>query len=262
MQPDSDVEDALGLVSKRCDVLALLDGERVPKRRIEAELECSRSTVNRAVAALSDAGLVNDAPGGCRTTVVGSLLLEQYEAYVRAASDVLEGREVLESLPPGADFDPSVLADAEVSTPGGSSPYEAYHAFEALLGAADDRVRVYVPAFTNPRGIELARDLAERVDLELVFDADLLGELRNDTPDAMTALFDLEGVTGYETTAGPDYTVAVVDAESETKGGVVVHTPEKELAGVIVTSDPDATRWLERRFSEIRADSERLDGLA
>lgn len=256
---DPDIDAVLDLVAKRHDVLRLLDGERVPKRRIVDDLEYSRSTVNRAVAVLADAGLVDDAPRGPRTTAVGSMLLARYDEYVASATDVLRGRAVLASLPPETDLDPIVLADAEVRTPDGSSPYEVIPAVEGLFGRAAGPVRVYVPTFTNPRGIDLARELAAVVDLEIVFDAGLLEELRADIPDDMAELFDLERFTGYETSTGPAYTVIVVTTESGPEGGVVIHTEARELAGCVVTGDPDAVRWLEARFSEIRADSERVD---
>lgn len=260
MAPDQDAEETLDLVADRADLLSLLDGDRVPKREIEAELGYSRSTVNRAVAALADAGLVDDAPTGCRTTTLGSLLLRQYTDCVETATDILAGRALLESLPHDVALHPTVLADADVSTPGGASPYEPYHAFEALLGRAAGPVRVYVPAFTNPRGIELAQGLAQQVDLEIVFDRELLAELQADMPDDVATLLDLEGFTGYETDSGPVYTVAVVETDAGPEGGVVVHTETQELAGVIVTTDPDAVRWLETRYGEIREGSVPVDG--
>jgi predicted transcriptional regulator len=259
MSQETDVGDELDLVAKRSDILELLDGERLPKRTIADELGYSRSTVNRAVAALSDAGLVDDAPSGCRTTFVGSLLAAQYDEYVNAATNVLRGREVLTSLPPDADLPPSVLADAEVSTPGGSSPYEPYHAIEALLERAVGQVRMYVPTFSNPRGVELARTLSERLAVEIVFDGELLAQLRSDVPEEVETLFALEGFTGYETATGPEYTLVVVDTDSGMEGAVVIHSTERELVGCLVTRDHDATQWMHGRYAEIRAESERLD---
>lgn len=258
MSPDPDVAGTLDLVAKRADLLRLLDGDRVAKREIEADLEYSRSTVNRAVGALADAGLVEDTPRGCRTTSLGSILIGAHTDYVETATDVLEGRELLASLPQDVAFDPSVLADAEVSTPGGSSPYEPYRVIEALFDRAAGPVRAYVPSFTNPRGLEIAQDVGRRVDLEIVFDADLLTELRADMPDDVDSLHDIEGFTSYATTDGPAYTLAVVETESGREGSLVVHTPAGELAGVIVTANQDAVDWLAARYAEVRADSDRL----
>ncbi|WP_254830157.1 helix-turn-helix transcriptional regulator [Haloglomus salinum] len=261
MSSDSDVEAVLDLVAKRIDVLRLLDGERVRKRTIAEELDYSRSTVNRTITALTDAGLVDDAPDGCQATVVGSLLAEQYDTYVRGVADILTHRQLLASFPLDAEFSPKVLADAEVSVPRGSSPYEPYHAIEALLERASGQVRVYVPTFTNPRGIELATRLSAEFDVEIIFDRELVRELRSDVPDEVETLSQLEKFTGYETTDGPDYSLVVVDTESGAEGAVIVHSTERELLGCIVTGDPDATRWLEQRYSDIRAESERLDTL-
>lgn len=258
MSMDRHDDAVLDLVAKRHDVLRLVDGERVPKRQLVDELGYSRSTVNRAVTALADADLVDDAPRGVRSTALGSMLLAEYDEYVDAVRTVLRGRSVLSSLPPDTDLDPTMLSDAEVSTPGGSSPYAVFPTVEDLFGRATGAVRVYVPMFTNPRGIELAQELAASIDVEVVFDADLLDRLHADIPEAMATLVGLDGFTGYETTTGPRYTVIVERTASGREGGVVIHTPDQELAGCIVTSDPDAVAWLEQRYVEIRADSEPL----
>jgi predicted transcriptional regulator len=262
MSTELDFEDVLDLVAMRIDVLELLDGERVPKRRIVDELDYSRSTVNRAVTALSEAGLVDDAPSGCQTTFVGSLLAEQYSEYVQTVRRLVANREILNPLSRDVDLPPDVLADAEVSLSEGSSPYEPYHALEAVLDSAVGTVRVYVPTFSNPRGLELARTLATDHDVEIVFGDRLLEELRADVPDEVGALFELEGFTGFETATGPDYSLVLVETESGTDGALVVHSPERELVGCIVTSNRDTIRWMEQQYSEIRAESERVESIS
>mgnify|MGYP000342022443 CR=1 FL=1 len=259
MPRESDVEDVLNLVANRIDFLEFLDGDRVPKRTIADELDYSRSTVNRVISALADAELVDDAPGGCQTTSVGSLLVDQYDDHVQTVTDVLAGHEVLASLSLEATLPLKVLADAETSMASGPDPYEPYHAIEALLDRAVGQVRVYVPTFSNPRGIRLARDLATTLDLELVFDDELLEELRSDIPERMEELFELEKFTGYRTTSGPEYTIFLVATESGTAGAIVSHSPEGGLVGCLVTDNPTAIQWMERQYSEVKAESERLD---
>lgn len=259
--PTDDLDEVLDLIAKRIDVLEFLDGDRVPKRTIADELGYSRSTVNRAIAALADAGLVDDAPGGCQTTFIGSILADQYEEYVRSVRAVLGSREVLAPLPVDAELPLTVLADAEVTVPEGSTPYDPYHAVEGVLEHAVGEVRVYVPTFSNPRGIQLAQNLSRKMDVEIVFDRTLIEEVYADTPDEIETLFDLENFTGYETTNGPAYSLVVVSTESGTEGAIVIYSPKQELVGCIVTGTPEATRWMERRYSMIKTGSERLDTL-
>ena len=258
MPTGTDVEEVLDLVATRTDFLKLLDGDRMPKRTIVAELDYSRSTVNRVIATLADAGLVADTPSGCQTTLVGSLLIDQYNEYVQTVTNVLDGDEVLTSLSLDTNLPPDVLADAEVSIAGGSNPYEPYHTIETLLDRSVGQVRVYVPTFSNPRGIGLAQELATKLDLELVFDDELLGELRSDIPEELDELFNCEKFTGYKTADGPEHTIFVVNTDSGTEGAIVAHSAERELVGCIVTSNPSATQWMEQRYSEIRSESERL----
>lgn len=265
MSPDAEIDEVLTLVADRIDVLTLLEGERLRKRDVVDELDYSRSTVNRVIARLADEGLVDDAPRGCRTTAVGSLVADQYRTYVASGGDVVRSREVLEALPPDVDLDPVVLADAEIATPEGPNPYEPYHAVERVLkrpqSGTDGRVRVYVPAFSNPRGIALARQLATEIPVDVVFGDELLTELRADFPEELERLFELERFTGYRTSVGPAYSLVLADAESGSEGVVVIHTEDRNLAGTVVTRNAEALAWIERRFSSIRASSDRLDSV-
>src|SRR6056297_1076164 len=126
MGTDTEVVETQNLLADRIDLLTLLEGSRLPKREIVDELGYSRSTVNRAITQLADAGLVDDAPRGCQTTFVGSLLATQYRAYRETVGDVIQAREVLTALPTDADLPAAVLADADVVTPEGPHPYDPY----------------------------------------------------------------------------------------------------------------------------------------
>jgi len=260
MPTDPDTDAALDLISKRIDFLEFLDGDPKPKREIADELGYSRSTVNRTITELSDAGLVADDPGGCQTTFVGSVLADQYHEYVEIASSVLANREVLATLSLDSDIPPIVLKDANVRTPRDSSPYGPYHAIEGVLERSVDEVQVYVPTFTNPRGIELARTLAKRLDIEIVFGDALIGELRSDIPNQVEMLSKQTNFTGYRTSNGPKYSLILTGTESGMEGAVVIHSEERELVGCIVTDNSAATEWMEQRYAEIRADSEPLYG--
>lgn len=261
MDPKTTVDDVLTLVDNRIDVLDLLEGGRFQKRTVVDELDYSRSTVNRAITQLADAGLVEDTPRGCRTTFVGRLVADRYREYVASSRNVVSGREVLAPLPPDSDLAPAVLVDAEIAIAGSPSPYEPYYAVEEALKrpGPDGRVRMYVPAFTNPHGLELARAMAAEFPVEAVFSEELLAELNDDFPEDLEALFELEKFTCYRSTDGPEYTLVVADSESGTEVVVVTHTEKRKLGGVIVNSDEGACRWAEQRFAEIRAESERLD---
>ena len=263
MATDTEIADAQALVADRIDVLTLLEGSRLPKREIVDELGYSRSTVNRAITQLADAGLVDDAPRGCQTTFVGSLLATQYRAYRETVTDIVRARDVLRVLPTDANLPATALRDAEVVTPEGPHPYDPYHAVEDVLDSpgADGDVRVYVPSFSNPRGLELARHLAQTVPLEIVFTDVLVAELTENRTEEVETLCEIDGFTGYRTAGGPRYTLIIADSESGTQGAIVTHTADRNLGGVIVTEDAAALRWMERRYAEIRAESEPLEPL-
>ena len=261
MATDTEIANAQKLVADRIDVLTLLEESRVPKREIVEELGYSRSTVNRAITQLADAGLVEDAPRGCQTTFVGSLIAAQYRAYSEIVEDIVQARDVLAELPRETDLPPTVLADAEVVTPGGPHPYDPYHAVEEVLNSpgADGDLRVYVPSFSNPRGLELAQHLAETLPIEIVFTDELLAELTADRTDKIETLCEIDRFTAYRISDGPRYTLVIAASESETQGAIVTHRADRNLGGVLVTDDADALGWMERRYADIRAESELLE---
>ena len=82
MLDDDPPIDDIEIVADRTDFLDLLTDERLPKRKIVEKLGHSRSTVNRAIRRLAEAGLVDESADGCRTTTVGRLALEEYRRYV------------------------------------------------------------------------------------------------------------------------------------------------------------------------------------
>jgi predicted transcriptional regulator len=261
MGTEPSIDDVLDLVASRHELLSLLEDERLRKRAIVDELDYSRSTVNRAITDLVAAGLVDDAPNGCRTTFLGSLVADQYRAYVSTMTDIVNARDVLAPLAPDADVPPVVLEDAEIATPGSPSPYEPYYAIEDVLQrpGPGGRVRVYVPAFSNPHGLELAQSLASELPVEIVFGDELLAELVADFPGEVASLFELEQFTGYRTAAGPDYTLVLAESETGTEGAVVTHTENRDLGGVIVTRNADALEWMDARLEEITAESEQVE---
>lgn len=208
-------------------------------------------------------GLVDDTPRGCRTTFVGKLMADRYREYVANSTDVMSSREVLALLPPESDLSSTVLTNAEIAIAGSPSPYEPYYAVEEALKrpGPSGRVRMYVPAFTNPHGLELAQEMAAELPVEGVFSDELLAELRDDFPEELEASFELEKFTGYRSTDGPEYTLVIAESESRSEIVVVTHTQERKLGGVIVNSDESALRWAEQRYVEIRAEGERLDAV-
>jgi tetratricopeptide (TPR) repeat protein len=106
----------LDVVRRRWSVFEqLLDGPMY-KRDLVAAVDRSRSTVDRAVRELDDAGLVERVDGGYVATVAGQLAAEEYRTATDSMAAVEGAMAALEPLPHDAPVSGALLADATIST--------------------------------------------------------------------------------------------------------------------------------------------------
>src|SRR6056297_4211338 len=97
-----DHADAIETVGRRADFLERLAEEPLRKRAMVDALGHSRSTVDRAIAALEEAGLVERTDEGYVSTLAGRLAVERYREYVADSAAVLDAGGVLAPLPTDA----------------------------------------------------------------------------------------------------------------------------------------------------------------
>jgi len=110
--------DHANIVAKRRDVLAAL---ATPTRKPELvdQLSASRSTVDRAVDELQQAGLVDRTGSSYVANFAGREALAAHDAYLDRVDALVAAQGVLDPLPPDVDVDPAALDGAQVveSTP-------------------------------------------------------------------------------------------------------------------------------------------------
>lgn len=117
-----EVETTLVALCRRESILRrLAEGPR-RKREIEPNLDCSRSTLDRALRSLSDLGLVERCNGKYRLTLRGRLALQEYERFADRMCGIQRAAPVVDSLPPNCPLCPAVLEDCDVITPDRSAP--------------------------------------------------------------------------------------------------------------------------------------------
>jgi tetratricopeptide (TPR) repeat protein/predicted transcriptional regulator len=239
MPPLDDVRAHMDLVERRVDFLERLAAEPLRKRAMVDALDHSRSTVNRAVDDLENAGLVEPVDGGYATTVVGRLAARRYREYVADQRRLVEDHAVLAPLPADSPVDLALLADATVELADGPTPYEPLQAVERALRDAD-RVRGVLPALVDTRHLALCRSVArEDGDVALGFGADLHDRLVDDqagllrdtaSAGARVSVVDPPRFCLLVTETGGDRTVtAVVFAEGMGVHGVVQSTHERAV---------------------------------
>ncbi|MBP1985720.1 tetratricopeptide repeat protein [Halolamina salifodinae] len=114
MSSDTGIDELLALVGDRVEFLGALRDGPLFKRDLIDRLDTSRSTVDRAIEALLDAGLVSKVDGGYRTTRTGRLALSRYETLRSDIQGVLDASPVVDAIPADARLSPLPVAKSTV----------------------------------------------------------------------------------------------------------------------------------------------------
>lgn len=260
--PDHHVEDLIALASRRLDFLERLSESALEKREMVDELGHSRSTVNRAVAELEDAGLVTATDGGHVTTLSGGLAAEMYRRVTSNATAIRAASEVLAPLSATSPIDLELVAEAEVERTDGPPPYRSLQRIRDAIGDADG-VRAVVPTVANLETLRVchSRVLEEGLTVEMIMSPALFERLTGQFPAQFREMV-LDGGYAALTADLPGFTAFLVERNGAVTVAVVVYTEDTAIRGILLNEAPAAVRWAEALYARLRADAtDRTDEL-
>jgi predicted transcriptional regulator len=253
---DEESVDALvGLVDRRRELLGAVVEQPREKPALVETLDVSRTTIDRGLRRLREAGLAVRTDDGFAATAGGRLLLRsvrRHRADVAAAGDA---RDVLAALPADLDLPCVLMRDATVHEAAPPAPNRALAPLRDLLGRAD-RAAVLSASVADERSVHLFRERAcEGLALEMVFSETVLSYLVAEHRDALAAYL----------SAGPVYSVSdlpfsLVLAETPTgrECQVVLFGTTGEFVGLVVADTPGAVAWAERTVERHRGRADRI----
>jgi len=240
----------LKLVARRSELLtALLEGPR-EKRSLADGVEGSRSTVDRALKELEEAGLATWTEGGYRATLAGRLQLQLYREFVDRSTDLVDALDALEGLPPDVAIDPGLLRDCRVVQGEGLGRYELSTTLAELLEGAD-RAVIVMSKLTSPitvrKLVRKAND--EGVPLESFLAPELVERLEREVPDLLGGLAAGDSLV-YEARVGPFGMLFDPD-----DGEVVVGTNAADGTplGLVHNDTAEAVGWAREYLADLRA---------
>lgn len=143
--PARDAADLLALVERREAVLRDVGPDPRRKCDLADSVSVSRSTVNRAVRELADAGFLEYADGGYRRTLAGRLVLDAYDRFADRAEGVVAAEGVLDGIDPDSEFAGAVLDGATVVEGTETSPHRPLSHLGDVVGRAR-HVEAFAPA--------------------------------------------------------------------------------------------------------------------
>ncbi|PSP16688.1 hypothetical protein BRC62_05700 [Halobacteriales archaeon QH_10_67_13] len=272
------VQDRLETLARRREYLDALAETPRCKRDLVEELGDSRSTVDRAIDELVEAGFVERPAQGYVPTQSGRAALSRYRSFLADAGSIVDAQPVVDAVPPEHDLPVELVADGRVVPVDGE--YELFSWVTRLVRAVED-CRIVWPQLGDSRHVRLWHDVTVRGDttVELLAPEPVLEQLGTEFPELGTDLAAADSFTARTIESSPfglvlaDEPVALADsgasgaddsndspsppsttAADAGTGTVLVPVFDDEAAGVLTSTDDAAVAWGRTQYRRLRAE--------
>lgn len=246
------------VLAKRRDVLAAACDGPLDKRTLVDRLDVPRTTLDRAVRELVDAGLAAHVDGGVVATSVGRTALDEHDAYRRRLAGIAAAEPLFESLPTDTPIDGRFLAGATVATPDPTVPdgvidrlFESVASASHVRGVAPVALSGHVDTFD-------AEATAGDTPPEMILSPDVLDHLVETRYDRVLELVETGAMEYYYGPIEVSFGVWVAAHEDRSdEAGLVVYT-DTGVGGVAVNDTPEAIAWATDCIDHARSTATRL----
>jgi predicted transcriptional regulator len=233
------------------------------KRDLIDDLGDSRSTVDRAIEALTDAGLVEEGDDGFVTTYTGRVLLDTVTEATAVAETAGAATGLARDLPADAPRNHRFFAGGAVIGTDRLPPAVVTDRITESLAAAD-RVRGAAVAPNSEQFIEVLyrrSAVEEELRVDLLVPASLVPTLVENYPERLEGSLQSEWL-GLHVVDQLPYAFYLMTADGVTTARLLVHGPHSNLLGYVENDRADAVEWLAGLYDEYRSASRPLAELA
>ncbi|QDX39556.1 winged helix-turn-helix domain-containing protein [Salarchaeum sp. JOR-1] len=250
-----DTVGLVGLLAQRGDYLESIADGVTEKRALVDAHDASRSTVDRAVRQLADAGLVDRTHGEVALTTTGRLALDAYTTFRNRVTGIDDANDVLDGVDDADDLDVRLFENATV-VEAAHTPQKPMDEVADVIRTATE-VRVLAP-LVLPSHVEIYRDRVNENALaaDVVVTQAVLDELVTNHQDT------IETFVGSDDAAlsftNDDLPYGLVLASLDDRDVVLVVCGTGPVAGVLRNDTPDAVAWAADRFASARETATRL----
>ncbi len=240
----------ISLLTKREPILRAVGADGVGKRDLVEQLRVSRSTVDRGIRELEAAGLLVRSAEGYRRTLLGELLVSEYDQFATRTEALLAGQELLADLSPEYELDPVVFRDATIVTASQHAPQQPISAFCSLLAEARWTQTVFPAVFPQllDQWVELGDHEMSRADIVLPEPA--VSTLVSSHTESLEALLAESRIALHQVTEGPTCGLVVAEDESTATAGLVVLDDRGGARAFIETDADEAVSWVRERIND------------
>jgi len=233
------------------------------KRDLIDDLGDSRSTVDRAIEALTDAELVTERDDGFVTTYAGRVMLDTVTEATAIAETAGAATGLAANLPADAPRAHRFFAGGEVVSMDRFPPAQVVERITESLAAAD-RVRGAAVAPNSEQFIEVLYQrtvVEEELRMDLLLPASLFPALFEGYADRLAASLESEWLT-FRVVDDLPYAFYLMTDDDTTTAQLVAHGPHDNFLGYVANDDAAAVEWLEGLYTDYRRRSRPLGDLA
>lgn len=242
-------DELRSILHKRHDILAALVSEPRTKPELVDALDASRSTVDRAIRTLEDAGCIERQNSIYHPTQVGYVAFNEYNRYAKTTDGIARASDVLNAARPEARIDPVFLNGVTVQTADPHAPesalkdsIEILKTADRLLGLAPVVLSLYTETLTT-----LVREY--NLDAELILYEDTLNSLLKYYQDQISKNNLLDHVDFYVTEQVLPYALWIMDHEEHPQAGITIHE-NGGVRGVLTNDSPEALQWAHDKYEQ------------
>lgn len=248
--------DLLDVLLARQEFVACLSEHPRTKPELVVDCQVSRSTVDRGIADLEEAGLVRRTRGRYELTLFGEIVAHEFDKVFDRMVAFAEVREFVAALPGDADLDATLFADATVRRGGGMGITTA---METLAGAS--RVRIVDPPLPLLyMGLVRPEPQLDGGSLTVLVREEMLTELAAHVSETLVA-FDHAGNRLQRLDRPLPFSFALLDGPTGTELCLLLGSGERGLA-VVTTSDAAAVEWGEGLYATLTERADLVDAEA
>lgn len=244
-----EVETTLLALCRRESIFRTLREGPRRKREIAPCLDCSRSTLDRALRSLTELGLVERLDGEYRLTLRGRLAFREYERFSDRIRGLRSAAPVVDSLPPDCSLSPAVLEDCDVITADRSAPNRPVERYLADVRSAE-AIRA-VGSVVTERYVAAFRDciVNEGASAKITLAETGIRRLLSDHQAFLERTLSLDRFELREIDVIPPYSFCILERTDTTILGMMVYSDNGAKGYLRSDADP-AVEWGEARFED------------
>lgn len=246
-------DDIVSVLADRYTTLRALIDHPQAKRELEDTLDCSRSTIDRAIRELRDANLIHYEDGMWTPTLHGWCAYHARNKYHNHLADLVEAAPVLDNLPLDSPVDCAMLEGVDVYKVNASVPDMVVETILDYVSGATS-VRIITPVVLIGFAKRLCERVAdsERYDVELTIPKDVFKQVHATYPDLTASFIDDENVQAYCASIPFSFGLLIVD---DTNVGLLTFT-DHGIGGFLMNDSEDAGAWAQKQYERVRRNAD------